>query len=79
MCVSQSKDRYLTNQKTTSGWTSFPPFSLGQGVGVGEEWESTLRRDQDSEMGARSLEEVSRVPGGGGNPTPPLESLWHIT
>lgn len=73
MCVSQSKDSYLTNQKTTSGRTSFPPFSLGWGVGVGKEWESRLLRDGDSEMGARSLEEVSGVPGGGGNPAPPSE------
>lgn len=54
--ASQTKGHYLTNKKTTSGRTSFPPFSLG----AGGEWAGC------SEIKAQkgSLEEVSRVPGG---------------
>lgn len=78
MCF--SIQRPLPHKPENNFWLDFlPAFLLRAGGGGGEEWESTLHRDQDSEMGARSLEEVSRVPGGGGNPTPPLESLWHIT
>lgn len=71
MCF--SIQRLLPHKPKNNFWQDFPPFSLGWGVGVGEVRESRLLRDRDSETGARSLEEVSGVSGGGGNPTPPLE------
>lgn len=72
MCF--SIQRPLPHKPKNNFWQDFlPAFLLGVGVGVGKEQESGLLRDGDSEMGARSLEEVSGVPGGGGNPAPPSE------